>query len=248
MQWGKLPRERNRIFVELKQKITHQNYGDYTKDPEKWCITELIKEKNPAKFIALEILEGRNQKGIVFPDQAVKGPVGLQMTFKLRVLSRQACYADKDGNRIFVNPDAVTNVGNLDDIVVLKPEEPPKPGDVIRIKTRPRDLDENGEEVTLQIRNMWVAYGEDEYLYVNFEVQKDLTINVPYPYVKSLLEKAGFRIAMPQFSKGHRPRRVTQWLYKEVFPTDEPQKKKRQRKPKEVTHEPQATTDKPRAN
>jgi hypothetical protein len=249
MQWGKLSREKNRVFVELKKQITHQNYGDSTKDPDKWCITELIKERNAAKFVALEILEGRNQKGILFQDQAVKGPDGLQMTFKLEVLSRQACYEDKSGHKIFVHPDAINNVGSPDDIVVINPDEPPKPGDIIRIKTRPKDLDENGEEVTLKIRNMWVAYGDDEYFYANFKVQDDLTINVPYPHVKTFLERAGFRIAFPQFSKGHRPRRVTQWLYKEVFPGDaqpeeKPIRKRRTRKPKEENNEPENTPDK----
>lgn len=224
MKWSDLGSVRGQVYQELKKRITEANYGDHKKDENRWSLTELIQSTNQRKYTALEVLEGRQLDGKVFPDMAV------DIKFKLRVLSRQAVYKDKNGQRVFLNPAGRDNVGDPDDIIVLQPDTPVEPGDVIRVKGRPKREDEEGQPLDIHSRNRMSMYGEDMYIFHEFVVDKDGCIEVGYPHAYIMLQKNGKRLAFPQFEKGQRPRRVTAWLYEEVFETDAKPKRSRKKR------------------
>lgn len=183
--------------------------------PENWTLTGLILDDDTRKYICYSILEGKNTKGIMYPENVST------LKFRLEVLTRQACVSDKDGNKIWLSDEARDFYGDKKDIV---PDysEAPEPGDIVECKGRRKEQDENGREVDASITKKWARNGIRECEYFKYKVDEDGCISVPFIQALTMLTKHGKRIAQPQFKKMNRmkkaseQRRLTNWWFEEV--------------------------------
>lgn len=191
-----------------------------------WTVTQLI-DKSLPEFIsskALDVLIGYRR------DMKVQMNDGLgNMVFvTLQVVTRQACAADAQGNRL--------------NTFEMSPMEPPKDGDIVEHQAETR----GGRQLDGHMIEQYRARGEREHVYHEYVV-KDGRIRVPFIDALNMLHTHGFRLPtagvqhmsmpptkaqyeMAQYT-GDKPktRMITNWWFREVFDdgTSEEQPEKR---------------------
>ena len=241
INWTGLAQLRNRqeVHKALGNLITPKNYGT---GPDQWCLTELITTGTNASEEVFRLLAGIDQDGKEVNDGAMKDAGGLPLTFKLRVLSRQACFETKDGRGI--NDWDTTDIVGENDNQELCPafDELPVEGDVVWVKGNAyTHCPVTGDRVWKKVAKRMIARFESEvgrkvkpfralWRHSKYPVDADGCITVPYYQAVQLLRNNGFRIPMYQFTSGPRrgdPKKVrviTNWHFKEVTPDDEKKK------------------------
>jgi len=187
----------NKVIAALRLNITYANYGF---EEGQWNLTDLIQETDTRKYIAYHVLEGIDQDRKKDTSYGVKTDMGTDILFKFRVHTRQACCRDKDGHKVWLRQEAKDNVGNPGDIVPNY-EEKPKTGDIVEWKANRKYTDERGQIVDQKIKKRWALQGIRPDNYIEFRVDKDGCIQVPYPYALAMLRNKGKRLSFPQFRK-----------------------------------------------
>jgi hypothetical protein len=200
----------DKVIASLRQVIRADNYGF---GPGDWNMTELVQESDQRKYVAFQMIEGIDHERRRDTNQ------GLGLTYRLRVLTRQACVRDKAGNRIWPTNEPKINLGNPEDIVPNH-EDLPEPGDVVEWKGSVKATDDRGNIVDAKIIRRWALQGIRPENYHEFEVDKDLCINVRYPQIIEMLTRKGRKLSYPQFRKINKAskekRRITNWWFEEV--------------------------------
>jgi hypothetical protein len=209
---------RDKSYNDTRKLVTPQNYGF---SPGNWNISDAILDSDSRKFFIYMILDGVTPRGKRHAGMMpLQEPSGGNFLFKLRVLSRQACCRDADGNKIHESDESLENLGVDTDIL---PEyfDKPAEGDIVEWKGAFKQYDsERGKKVNNSILREWAAMGIRPEEYVEFTVDSDGCIMVPYPFVQSMLRKKGERLTFPKFGKINRAsrskRKLTNWWFKEV--------------------------------
>jgi hypothetical protein len=199
-----------------------------------WNLTEIIAQKDNAATMALHYIAGDVVNGVRARGQ-------LQMlTYRLQVVSRQACMYDKDGTYL--------NGFDRFDLEGPKPDDKAKPGDVIRIKRDLilRDPDDPEKKVTWKEKNKMLdrvnakllakremyqgkirraRMEEAAYEWEEVVVDEEGCITVGIMDALDMLKTKGYGIAKPDFrdplktKMGEKPipeRQITNWYYLEV--------------------------------
>lgn len=207
----------------MRREITEQSY--FGEGQTAWTLTEVLKQDEREKAQALVLLNGSEING------ANNGaPICESMKYKIRVLSRQACYADKDGKLINgLSPLDNNRKGIVYEINPLH-SDPPIDGDVVRVKGNMRTKHPHTGEIidSTEKRNSIVdQFGDGEdYHYKQYSV-KDGCIEVPFRAAHVLLGRSGKALVFPQFRKLNsnlkddeykKQRKITNWLFEEVSP------------------------------
>ena len=189
----------------------------------KWSLTDIIQNKSVASQYCILALSGSNTDGT----RAENGAAADGMRYKLKVLTRQACYKDKDGRRIN-GWDMLPDDGTDPDGPPIRPEwkDTPQPGDVVMIKGNQRKDDpETGERLTRESRMGLVHRGYFPFHHKDVIVDTDGCITVGFDDAMQLLTLKGQRVVMPQFRKLNKvtkdgtyegQRQITNWHFKEV--------------------------------
>ena len=215
IKWHELKEDlvKHKIYREMQGVITPQNYGN---GEGQWSLSDLIHSSDNRKTIAYWILDGVNSKGERGP-----GIRPLNIEFRFKVLSRQACCRDRNGNAIWFKEESKLESGSPDDIVA-EVNDKPLPGDVVEVKGEAEEFDENGKEIDSRVLRRWAYQGRRPEIYHEFIVDDDGCISVPYPYALTMLTKHGKKITYPRFRKRARndktQRQITNWFFEEVFP------------------------------
>lgn len=142
--------------------------------------------------------------------------IALSLPVKLKVLTRQACFADKGGERIDVDPTSeyFTPIGAQ-----------PKEGDTVRIKGNQLTHNERGELLSFQDREYMVDNEIPLYEFEDVKVDEDGCITVDCDQAMQLLRNNGATIRKPQYRKAHssitdrkqrKTLRNTNWFFEEV--------------------------------
>lgn len=214
MEWSRFPKinHKFKLFKELRQIVNQENY-----DRGLWNLTDLVLDEDPRKFAIYEILQGTNHDKTFRPDMA---PL---ISFRLQVLTRQACCENKHGDRMWSNEEAREIQGEESDLLPNYDELPHK-GDIVEWKGHARSYDPETEKpVDSKILKRWAAQNKRPNDYHRFEVDGDGCITVRYPQVLEMLSRKGVKSSKPRFRKVHRRdrkdqkrRRLTNWWFKEV--------------------------------
>lgn len=213
---------------QLMKIITPSNYGW---GPNEWNLSEVVQTTDSRKFMVYQLLEGTQPDGRKHPGMELKAPGGAgPFLFKFQVLTRQACCRDKDGNKFWTYPEALETYGDDGDICPAF-DDVPQPGDVVEIKGYRKTWDaENDRPVDTKVLRQWAFQGTRPESYVEFEVDEEGCIHVPYPFALSMLSNHGEKIAFPMFQKPGKgqKRKLTNWWFREVHPQEpvKPLKKK----------------------
>ena len=238
INWGLLRMKRNRQAIEadLEKMITAENYG---KGEGKWCLSELFAEGSDVARAAARMVAGTLPDGKPRQDGPLKSN-GVPMTFRLRVLSRQACTKTVDGEWINTwDTTATAEPGKACYTGELCPlhSEPPKPGDEVWIKGDAYTHDKlTGKPTTKSVRQAMVARMELDldrtikpqmatHAWTQIKVDDDLCITVGYAHAAQLLRLHGKRLAKAKWTATRRKdnpsnRMITNWLFEEVTPDD----------------------------
>lgn len=193
--WNSIPGG-NETRLALEKEIRSDNYGF---GPGQWNLTGLLNPKAPdtrKRLFALQIVNGDTPSGGKV-EQLVDDE-GQPLKFKLKVLTRQACYIPDDiGIRTIPAYD-----------------EKPKKGDVVLIK---RDIKtRNGKPLTPNERDFLEANGEFSHDMTRAVVDSDGCITVSFNSAVQLLQQWGERISSPsQFDRGSKMR-ILNWRFAEV--------------------------------
>lgn len=220
INWGQIEAltARRKAHAGLRKVITAQNYGW---GPGEWNLTELVQSEDARKFLGYQILEGIQPDGRKQPGSELKQPGGAgPFLFRFQVLTRQACCRDADGHQIWQSEEALENFGDDGDFV-CDAKDLPVPGDIVEWKGYRKTWDDEGDrEVTSGVLREWSMQGTRPEQYLEFEVDEDGCIWVPYPYALAMLQRHGQRLCFPEFKKKdkQRPtkRRITNWWFREV--------------------------------
>ena len=233
MDWNKIPSKGSypMYMGTLGKLITPKNYG---RGPDKWNLTEILRQPDIVRVPALNTITGDDVKGNPRPDRAMKLN-GIPFMFKLRVMTRQIRFGSTvgcisvDGKKICVTDDEYSfhsDGVDEEDKILVEYRDKPKPGDVVRWKDRMREPDnvidqqtimsaQNEPLITAELLephlstehiDSWAAAGEDLYIYEEYEVDENLCINVPIAHAQAMLRKFGHRIARPQWRKMDKPK------------------------------------------
>jgi hypothetical protein len=212
--WSDIPSvtSSRRCHAAILRKMSYDNYGFKS---GQWNLTDIIKSSDQRSAYCLMILDGKLSNGEKHESINITGPDGNPILYKLSVLSRYACKHDKDGNRLFTNEDGLKRSGGEDD-KLIQPGEKPVPGDKVDFKMGFKVMHEDGTELrSMDIMSM-SEDGRDIYDRRVFTVDNDLCISLPNPYALMALRRNGYKILFPEFALQYRPRKVTNWWYKEV--------------------------------
>lgn len=214
INWNALPpREaKAKLISKLQTELSAAKYGF---GPDQWNLTEIIQNTDdPRHVAAYRAIEGVNAQGKREMAYTLRGTNGQPFMWRLHVLSRQACCKDKAGHKIWIYDEARRMNGESDDIVALKHDEKPQPGDVLWWKGQAIP------ELTSNQRNAMVRRGESLYNDIHFTLDDDCCIWVGWPYVLEMLSRKGHRLTFPEFRRRDRRdrsmRRITNWWFKEV--------------------------------
>lgn len=220
INWQSLPGavKRQDLYRDLKEILTPERYAN-----GEWTLTEIIKTPDLRAQRALEILDGLDIKGKRSP-----GVIQPRVDFRFKVLSRQACCRDKNGTKIWFKNASLEN-SDTDGDIVAKPDDLPKPGDVVEWKGNAKQYDEQGNEIDATVTRRWAYLGVRPEEYIDFVVDRDGCISVPYPWAYSMLVKYGRKISKPKFRRKS-ARQITNWFFEEVS-TNYTTKKKTQLEP-----------------
>jgi hypothetical protein len=225
----------DRILTELHELITKGNYNGNARGDEngnKWSTTDILTQFNSTLSAPLAscILSGTDSGGRIVKRTALIDT----LMVKIKVLSRQACFRDVDGDRLLTNPTSPKQVLSTD---------LPVEGDQVRVSQGPQMTNEiTGKNLTFHQRNRVIAEGKQLKTFEYYEVDEDGCIIVPLREAMSLLKKSGIRIAFPEFGLAHtrvkdveegEKRRITNWLFEEVAIDYEAPKPEPEEKPEE---------------
>ncbi len=215
-------------------KITKKNYSGSahkSANQEEWSITNILQTYSncmTATFVASHVSgddsKGKRKSGV---------PILSGINVTLKVLTRQACFTDDEGNRININP--------LSDNFVCF-DEAPKDGDVIRVNrgslTSNPETEEQYTQAELVQRRL---YEEPMFEYEDVVVENG-TITVDGFDAMSLLCTKGHRLVAPKFNRVHTKikdndnkshRKITNWHFEEVAEPKKTNKPKSKSLPKD---------------
>lgn len=229
--WGQIEplTAKKRARSSLRKVITAKNYGW---DNGEWNLTELVQSSDSRKFLGFEILEGITPDGKKHPGAELKQPGGAgPFLFRFKVLTRQACCRTAEGFKIHQSEESLEFLGDDGDII-CDAKDKPVPGDIVEWKGYRKTWDEDQDrDIDTGVLREWALRGIRPEEFIEFEVDDDGCIWVPYPYALSMLQKHGERIAFPEFKKRDKTkrskRRVTNWWFQEVHPQEPLTKKKK---------------------
>jgi hypothetical protein len=207
----------------VKKQLTEKNYmsgGD-----DSWSLSEIVSGIDTPSQLALCALSGVRHDGAAIEDKPCE-----DMRYKLRVITRQACFQDKDGQKINgwdVLPSDGSEAGG-ESIRPLWDEEPCE-GDLVRVKGNMLDEDpDSGLPMGYIVKRNMVLRGKDIYRYKVYKVDKNLCITVPLDQAAQLLQQKGVEIAFPKRKRKNKiqtaqdkerytgQRVITNWHFKEV--------------------------------
>lgn len=206
-----------RAYYSMAEIIKPDNYGTGDKQ---WTLTELVQTEDARRYHAYKILDGVDAKCVRhYGMEPLRNADGTAFLFRFKVTTRQACCRTADGQRIFQSRQAFEDAG--DEGVLPEHTDAPQAGDVVEWKGLFRTYDtEKGRKVDGKVLKEWAMRGIRPEIFVEFIVDKDGCISVPYPYALSMLVKRGKSLAYPRFSKRNRGkkggRRLTNWWFEEV--------------------------------
>ena len=230
--WADIPSMQSlkKCMSALRRVMSFDNYGF---DDGNWNLTGIIKSPDQRAAVCMMILEGKLSNQVYSESELIRGPDGEVMKFKLQVLSRQACKFDKNGNRIFKSKEAQDKSGE-EGSIVAEYTDPPQEGDVIQFKIGLKHTDDDGEEMNARKLMSLAMDGQAIHTMRNASVDRNGCISIPCPYAVMALRRNGHRVSFPEFAGQYKPRKVTNWWFKEV-PLDF--KRNRSRKDEQPTKE-----------
>lgn len=243
--------ERIPSILELYQKVqrTIEDPSKYmSDDPDGWSITSIVSSTSRANSAAMNVLSRRNMDGGILPDGQSKP----MKPIKLKVLTRQACSADKDGKilnharKLLAHEEDEAKAGSFPRVETL-----PVAGDFVLVQGDMREINEVGVRMTPDVafdferRHQHEKYKWKNGLknfYKDYAVDEDGCILVEPIDAVQLLKFYGEEVVFPKFRKedlalesGMKARRViTNWMYREV-PAD-------YKEPKETAPQQQQNT------
>ena len=233
----------------VKQIVTAQSYGF---GAGQWTLTEMHQDNHGLKYDVYKLLDGVGADGRRVPNSEMKGLDGSPIRFRFQVLTRQACCRAADGTEITDSPGYISTWNP--DAILAEHDDNPEAGDVVRWKGNLLTEDpDTGEQVTQATKRKWAMQNKPFHEMVEFIVDDDGCIDVPYPYALSMIQKFGANIASPRFRKTDRKaakenpnavRRIANWRFKDV-PRDYTTQKSTGRKP--ASKKPSNLTDEPAA-
>jgi hypothetical protein len=212
IQWNSLPAKTTdaKLLAALKKIITPAAYA-----AGQWTLTEIHNATDGRALAALRVIEGVGEDG--------RRDLGrrLDMRFRMRVLTRQACIRSATGARFWLRAEALETEGDTArGDKCCDHAEPPQPGDVVEWKGERRLADSDGNPMTPAALRRLGRIGERAEEWHEYVVDSDGCIAVPYPYALSMLAKHGRRSSLPRFRKQmiDRKRRITNWWFEEAPP------------------------------
>lgn len=261
INWAKfsqLDNKQEKIYG-IKQSITDGNYGT---GPDQWTISEIIGEDSNASRVAQHIIAGDPIEG----GRVVQGDLQ-RRNYRLKVVSRQACKYDKDGNYLqgfdrydldgpeFNEPAKEGDKIYVKGLPILKDPDDPKKGVTHREKAKMLNrlnmkLLQRGE--TYKGKPRRAKMEEATYEWSVKTVDKDGCIRVGIMDALDMLKTRGYGISFPERRKLQKaklgekaiPERIiTNWYYLEVaedYTAQEAKPKKRKPRAKKVVEQPVA--------
>lgn len=243
MDWKKYDRLPNGDHVrkEINEEgtLTVDNYdgSKIITDEKTWSVSEFVDSTLLCRsgLIARCMLTGKTEKGK--DDLNNPNPVSTQMRIKIKVLSRQGCHLDADGNEINTRPKELE--------LCVKPTDKPLPGDKVVVRDGMKVLNKLSKPYEGAERNRDIMMGKSINLESVYTVDEDCCINVTIKDAFTLLGKAGKRLVMPEFKPAisnlnrddrKLERRISNWLYQEV-PQDFVSKETKVKKEKQAKQE-----------
>ncbi|MCP4640595.1 MAG: hypothetical protein GY851_09190 [bacterium] len=217
IDWGGYS-ARGKTIAHIKPQLLPADYG-------KWSLTDIMLDANERRHMAYFIFDGLDASGTKQPGREFNNPDGTTFTFRFEVLTRQACCRDKNGVRFWDRAQGREVWGDEKKDLLPEVGDMPKPGDVVEWKAQRKAVDEQGNEVDARTLKRWAINGERPEDYVEFIVDKDGCINVPYPFALAMLTRKGQKISQPRFRKIDKAdktrRKLTNWWFREAPPTPE---------------------------
>lgn len=221
----------NARLDEIEKHIVDDNYnGSSRGDGKGWSLTDIIQQ---FKSTGSAPLASCAVGGVTTSGQVVT-PISMMYTLmvKLKVLSRQACYKNKDGEALTNDPTSKKQIRFADQA---------QKGDVVRIDRGPALVNKrDGKALSVYERNYKVNNGEALQDFTYATVDDDGCITVTAGDAMTLLKNKGKRIVFPEHGIAHSSikdtdegaaRRITNWFFEEVS-GQYTAKKKRQPKAK----------------
>jgi hypothetical protein len=236
-------RERTAIDATLAELITADNYGN---GDGQWSLTELINERSAHAIGARRLIEGVGDDGQKTDAGPIRAANGLELAIRLRVLSRQACFEDKDGHGINTWDPTELDAENYNNEYCPKDHEGPDEGDMVWVKGNALRTDPVTKQPLIKKYRMALKARMEAKIgrtvkaqmathhHDKFKVGADGCINVPYLIAVQLLTTKGRGLVLPRFSSGTakskdaKIRQITNWLFEEAHeqPKDKPREKK----------------------
>lgn len=230
--------DRQSVSKAVREMLTPDNYG--SKSGDGWSITDLLHTDDQIGAEAFSMLSGRDSRG----KPTNLHPKAKGMQFKLKVLTRQACYCDSDGGLICGNSPLRYNNQGIDYTIFPNATDKPVDGDVVRVKWEYIDVDpDTGKYIdsAAQKQNIEWRHGLGA-VYQQLEyVVEDGCITVPFEIALHLLKKWGKKVVFPQHARKNsnlvgeeyaKQRVITNWRFEEVLPTAKVEKQPVEDKPK----------------
>ncbi len=207
------------LQVAVRKQLTADRYW------KNWKLTDLLMVPCTASSYAVMALNDRKPSGETSEHRVCAG-----LKYKLKVLTRQACYKDKGGKPIN-GWDVLPDDGTNPDGEVQRPliEEAAQPGDIVMVKGNAMTEDpDTGKRLTKKTRATLKYRGYLPHFHDDYTVDEDGCISVTFEHAMQLLSLNGQRIVMPQFKRLNKvdkqtgqyenQRKITNWHFKEVAP------------------------------
>jgi hypothetical protein len=216
---------KNKIYADLRKQLQPSNYGF----DGGWNLTAILKDTDKRSHHALMVLDGVGPDGSKDSSLVMMDESGNPYTYRLKVLTRQACVRTKSGHRIWLRNEAKENIGDPED-VLAEHNDPPQTGDIVEWKGQLQRYTKDGDEIDPATIRRWAMDGRRPESFFNFKVDRDGCITVPFIVALAMLQRKGARMVSPRFRKIDRDdkvkRRITNFWFKEV-PKDYKEKKPR---------------------
>lgn len=217
INWKEAPSTTARDMVRtyFESTITPDKYGF---SDGQWNLTDIITSPNPyLKEIVESLFLGTDARGRIDPQLRPIDDSGLPYTFRLRVLTRQACERDADGKEL----TPVESRAQQESLELVSHNDKPKEGDAVRWKgdMRRSPIEPHLSTTTLEY---WRVRGELPHYYYEYKIDKDGCILVPFAQARAMLAKKGERLVFPDHtrmedgSKDKAARKISNWWFKEV--------------------------------
>ena len=206
----------------VKKDLIIDNYDPDARPGDKgWSLSEFVENDDRVALTAITLLHGRHTSGRALLDGEGIDQMNEKRNYRLQVLTRQACYADKDGNVFASNP--------------IEPgcpdyNEKPVAGDVVKVKGNMYSEDPaTGRKLSRPgVRNDMQRRGKDLYSHRMYKVDGDGCITLEAQHAFQLLKQSGFRLVPVEFRKlnsnirteaggiDKKQRKITNWRFREV--------------------------------